>query len=218
MAAAPCTRLVETLLPGGQTMRRMIGLFLGFAAVAAVAPSPATAQEAVATSEDYAVYRAALESLYRGKELAGGLPGGPVVVVRSTSPLEVDQTFRFDPPRMLMGIDSTTVAGVRALHGQRGRLVPDSLHLWMPAVGIEAATRDTLLGRGLPDWNRFDARFGAGATLLSLSRVAYNRDHTQAVVLILRSCGAMCGQGGTLLMHTQGGQWTVQRKISQTSL
>lgn len=43
--------------------------------------------------------------------------------------------------------------------------------------------------------------------LISFSRVAFNRDRSQALFAVSKSCGGLCGGGGTLLATRDKGGW-----------
>ena len=44
--------------------------------------------------------------------------------------------------------------------------------------------------------------------LIGFSRVAFNRDHTQALFGISDSCGGLCGDGGARFARRESGMWT----------
>jgi len=45
--------------------------------------------------------------------------------------------------------------------------------------------------------------------LLTFSRVAFSRDHRQALFAVSDACaGGDCGSGGAVYAHKDGGQWT----------
>ena len=187
-------------------------------ALAALAPSAACAQLVDATSEDYAVYRAAVSALL-ARSSSAGLPDGVTVVAARTQPLLAEETFRLIPPRLMADIDPGTVEGVRAVEGQGGRVAADSLAL--PGAFRELAPQadDSMFVEPkdiFVSWRRFHERFGTDAVRLTVSRVGFNRDHTQAVVHVRRMCDGLCGYGETLLMQKQDGRWSVQRAISVT--
>jgi hypothetical protein len=43
---------------------------------------------------------------------------------------------------------------------------------------------------------------------VGFSRVAFNRDHTEALFAISDSCGGECGSGGALRAHRENGKWS----------
>lgn len=190
-------------------MRR---LYLLLPLLAAFAPT-AAAQYAQATSEDYAVYRAALQAEPWRRLLPTS--SAPIVVDRETYPLVAEVVFFHQPMRVREGIDSSTVDAMRDMHGEPGRLSADSLGL-PRSVEISAEANDSLFASAdttVRGWDRFHARFGAGARTLSLSRVAFNRDHTQAIVDVTERCEGRCGHAETLLLDQKDGHWVVARQI-----
>ena len=42
---------------------------------------------------------------------------------------------------------------------------------------------------------------------ISFSRVAFNRQHNEALLSVSDLCGGLCGHGGALIAHKEHGQW-----------
>jgi hypothetical protein len=59
----------------------------------------------------------------------------------------------------------------------------------------------------------FDARFPANYGVLTFSRVAFNRDLTEAFFYTEHLCG-MCGEGKFVFMRKAGGKWVVDSTAS----
>jgi hypothetical protein len=74
----------------------------------------------------------------------------------------------------------------------------------------------------LDDWGRSPEPPPTGAyRLLNFSRVAFDRQHTQALFLVNDSCGGECGIGGAVLARKVDGRWIFEdggcRSIAMSS-
>jgi hypothetical protein len=128
------------------------------------------------------------------------------------------QFFSELPPAELRDIDSTTLGAIREMGGTEGVISADSLGLRGPYVELSPATHDSLFARGvIRGWERLHRRFGEHVSIFSVSRVAFNRDHTQAVVQLADLCASLCGHGEYLLMEKHDGTWDVKRVIMPMS-
>jgi hypothetical protein len=48
---------------------------------------------------------------------------------------------------------------------------------------------------------------GSASGLLTLSEIAFDRDHRYAVMAYGFTCGGLCGEGGTLVFEKRDGEW-----------
>jgi hypothetical protein len=61
-------------------------------------------------------------------------------------------------------------------------------------------------------WRAFYQRFPRSQGLVTFSRVGFNAARTQAVVLVTRGCGGLCGMGNVVLLDRDpAGRWRVVR-------
>lgn len=58
-------------------------------------------------------------------------------------------------------------------------------------------------------WKNFFAKYPNSAGILLVSRIGFNRDHTEAIVYAGKSCGTLCGEGYYVRLVKIGEHWTV---------
>ena len=128
--------------------------------------------ETVVMCEDYSLYRLALDSLSRGTE------GRPLIAI--------SETIR---GLAIMRGDPTVPDAIRAEFTASSD-VPCVLHLdsLRLAIPITLLSPDSLSAVGARD----------GQDVVQLSRVAYSRDSSLAVVFVDHRCGGLCGTGLTI--------------------
>lgn len=75
----------------------------------------------------------------------------------------------------------------------------------------EEARRLVPVKDGIPDFNPMHEKYPEASGVLTLSRVGFNRDMTEALVEVDRgSCGLGCGEGAFVLLAREGGRWKVR--------
>src|SRR5262249_46763205 len=57
---------------------------------------------------------------------------------------------------------------------------------------------------GTGGWPGFYKRYPKSAGYIELSRVGFNRDHSQALQYIARTCGGLCGEGYYVILGKEG--------------
>ena len=60
-------------------------------------------------------------------------------------------------------------------------------------------------------WTDFYKRFPGSTGLVSLSKIGFNDDHTQALVYVANVCGGLCGSGDFVVLKKVHGRWVVER-------
>ena len=60
-------------------------------------------------------------------------------------------------------------------------------------------------------WARFYRQFPGSTGLVSLSRIGFNDDHTEALVYVAHTCGSLCGSGEFVILKKTQGHWTIDR-------
>jgi hypothetical protein len=50
--------------------------------------------------------------------------------------------------------------------------------------------------------------------LIAFSRVAFNKDRTEAFFAVSNSCGGLCGGGGPLIANRQNGEWVFRSNLA----
>lgn len=72
---------------------------------------------------------------------------------------------------------------------------------------------DALFKEGAGGWEAFHKKFPKSNGILTLSRVGFNAEKTQALVYKGWSCGGLCGGGGYTLLTKKKGVWVVGRGV-----
>jgi len=123
-----------------------------------------------------------------------------------------DQTFVFDPIqnkcdaalRKIDGVSKTMVKQLHALGNADYPLDVESNNLRLPWP------------YRVLDPRRLPARAPGKVHIVSFSRIAFSRDHTQALFAVGDSCGGECGGGGPVLASKPGNIWQFRRLESCT--
>ena len=97
-------------------------------------------------------------------------------------------------------------------------LEPGSLR-WIGSISprIEFLSEDEI-DRIFPEdasvypWTDFYKRFPGSSGLVSLSKIGFNNDHTQAIVYVANVCGGLCGSGEFVVLKKVRGRWVVDRR------
>jgi hypothetical protein len=63
---------------------------------------------------------------------------------------------------------------------------------------------------GMNGWTQMRQRYSNSHGVLTLSRVGFNKEHTQAFVCVGFATDFTAGSGGYLLLQRTGGQWTMK--------
>jgi hypothetical protein len=120
------------------------------------------------------------------------------------------------PPGQMSGLQDTTVAFVASMaFGDQ----PNPLKLNIPAyhgrklpaevialTNENAVTRIAAAGKSLDSRMKSSFRF-------TLSEIAFDSKHEQAVFIFAALCGCKGGQGGTVLYELKNGRWELQRPM-----
>ena len=59
-------------------------------------------------------------------------------------------------------------------------------------------------------WRGFYQKHPHASGLITLSRIGFNRDHTEAFVYDTYSCGGLCGEGNYVVLKKVGSVWRIQ--------
>ncbi|HEY0322992.1 MAG TPA: hypothetical protein VGC66_18700 [Pyrinomonadaceae bacterium] len=65
-------------------------------------------------------------------------------------------------------------------------------------------------------WEAFHRKYPKSNGFLTLSRVGFNADKTQALVYKGWSCGGLCGGGAYILLRKKNGVWVVGQSVGPT--
>ena len=164
--------------------------------------------------EEYAVYAAVISELYVRPETK--------IIVISPPTMANDQPFR-SLFKEFSSLSPTTIRDFDDKNNAPHALKP-LFQLTVPAVLLsEEAQRDVFQHRAersaeadKADWQRFYERYPTAPGILSFSRVGFNPQRTQALVLVGLSSGAFCvgprnacWASQYVLLTKQQGTWTV---------
>ncbi len=167
-----------------------------------------------------AVYHAVLDTLY---SLFGERPGVIVIFNRygHVDPLNATQTRELDP---------TTVAAYEVVPADEDSL-PTDFRYRLPTrilttdqlqrleiegipLAKKAAAQPNLEGI-TPLWRAFAKKYPLAWGYVRMSRVAFNRDRTEALVHTSHHCGEMCLSRATWVVKRASGSWTIVKRIVQ---
>ena len=159
------------------------------------------------SADEIAVYKAVLRTL--GKETS-------LNVSSKTHPLDPSaQTTGFDRPGCLAGIQLENLSSAshayheldtKALPSQAMRIVDPKAQ--EKIVQSNDPSRTIRQGKTVKD--AVAAAFSTG--LLSLSEIAFDKEHRFAAVRYRFSCGSLCGHGSTLVLKQVDGEWEKLRE------
>jgi hypothetical protein len=66
---------------------------------------------------------------------------------------------------------------------------------------------------GNPDgWETFHRRYPTANGMITLSRVGFNEDRSQALIFVGYGCGWLCGGGDYVLLKKKDGAWKIEAK------
>ncbi len=161
-------------------------------------------------SEDAAVYRAVLDSMF--------IPRRPnritqLVILDSTSTLRrenlVPDVFR--GLYQLAGVDSAAIDdfATRNLAAHSLKYLP-TLGLTFPIVLVPRESLRTL-PREDPDkyWDAFYKRYPGSSGSISFSAIGYGANGNTALLMVDQGCGSLCGAGHNVVVKREGGRWRI---------
>jgi hypothetical protein len=62
-------------------------------------------------------------------------------------------------------------------------------------------------------WGEYYRRFPGSQGVLTLSRVGFNAERTQAPFFFSNQCGGLCGAGRYVVMEKRGSDWVIRKEI-----
>jgi hypothetical protein len=164
------------------------------------------------------IYRAVLDSLY---SFYGERPR--TVVISDQHPA----TQGGLPPHE-SHVDSTTIAAYNFFSDISDRMNP-TFSYRTPLSVLSNESRQALVREGVPlereanlhfaneetsgFWLAFRNHFPGAWGYVELSRIAFNFEHTQALVLAVHRCGSSCESGDTWLLRRDGERWSIAERM-----
>lgn len=158
--------------------------------------------------EEYAVYAAVLKEAFIGKGTKR------LVIERHTS---IDDLAHRDPNQMLerlSPLSKQTVEDFKSKNRQSYEL-KNKFNLQVEINFLtEDDVRELFKKRdGQQDgWKLFRQKYPAAGSIITLSRVGFNAERTQALMFVAHVCGRLCGQGNYILLNKNEGEWKVEKK------
>jgi hypothetical protein len=201
-------------------MRRYVRLsilisLLGGLALAHYVKPPASRDAKPATSgdvpdgEEYAVYAALLKEMFVRKETK------QLVVKKHTL---VDDLSVGDPAltAKFATLSQRTVDDFKSRNEQSYEL-NDQFNLGVKINFISREELDKLFPspprEGAPDgWETFNQRFPTAYAIITLSRVGFNEDRSQALIFVAFGCGWLCGEGNYVFLTKKDRAWKIEAK------
>lgn len=62
-------------------------------------------------------------------------------------------------------------------------------------------------------WEVFHKKYPTADAIITLSRVGFNKDKSQALMFVAHSCGWLCGEGNYILLVNKADGWKVEKKL-----
>ena len=162
------------------------------------------------------VYATVLEKLY---SLYGELPGLVVLTDRRGAPW-------IELPQHRSRIDSSTIASYRFSIQQRDAVRPVFKSVlpikWISDTALKdleragaplAAAAVRRIDEQHPLWLAFHKKFPDAWGYTSMTRVGFNRDHTEAMVYSNHECGSQCGNSDFWFLERKGDNWYIVERI-----
>lgn len=162
-------------------------------------PSPSHCED----EDDLAVYRAIL---------SGPRYSGSKIVVEEMSGRGGSIVYDMLNKEQVKGTSAMAIRNFK-----RWNLAPESLR-WIgeisPRIEFLSSEEEGQIFIGdMPGegWSRFYQRYPGSGGLVSLSRIGFNDDHTEALVYVAHTCGSLCGSGEFVILKKDHGRWTIDR-------
>jgi len=108
-------------------------------------------------------------------------------------------------------LQQTTIDAFREVNVGQASLRP-SFHI---AINYALLDFDQLnsIPKGGDWWGEFYRRFPGSEGILTLSRVGFNAERTQALFYFSNRCGGLCGAGSYVVMEKRGSDWVISKEI-----
>lgn len=191
-------------------------------------PQPSTAAKRAEPfqieDEEYAVYSALINKDLKdseGQERRKDAGERVLIINESTSLWEgfvVDESKNFfeELKRSSQELQPETVNDLQVKSNDTSKLERKFSikikYLLVKDEEIDALFKDDVMG----GWEAFHRKYPKSSGFLTLSRVGFNEDKTQALVYKGWSCGGLCGGGSYILLTKKKGVWVVGPGIGPT--
>jgi hypothetical protein len=164
-------------------------------------PEPDT----MSTAEEYAVYSAVIESMFKNEEIA---------IVDHTSVQDYfGRRLRKDYQYFISALEGIEKETIDDFYTKNAKSYPltnnfpmDAEVVFVSEEELEAALDDSL------DWDEFYTQHPVSDGIVIFSRVGFNSDVTQALLYVGKIEGKTLGIGYYILVTKIDGQWQITRK------
>ena len=126
-----------------------------------------------------------------------------------------------ETPEGMAGLNK--VPGLKTAHSQvyhaflNANLHPRSFHrsftLPIPYQILASSEMDSIFGTPGDTWGHYYEKYPNSGGFVSLSRVGFNSDGSQAAFYISNHCGGLCGGGYFVIMEKVNSNWKVVQEV-----
>jgi hypothetical protein len=152
--------------------------------------------------EEYAVYSAVITQMY--------VPTKVIVLRNEVAVVGSDTPFRPLLNR-LTSLSRATMndydAKNKAPHPLRPLFTLPNPYVLIGQEEIDAVYQDQGAG-----WKRFAEKYPGAPGIITVSRVGFNAQRTQALLLLGQGCGTRCGRGLYVLLVKKHGTWEIAQE------
>lgn len=185
--------------------------------IATQAPTKTQLPSIDAQGEDYLIYSIVLDQMFAKSNTQRIVIGDYTMM--SFPPIMMGMTSFGDP---LKGIRQTICKDTLADYDEKRKLpvhLESKFLTGIPVVLISEAERNRIFGINQEGEKQTAARDGMqelrrlypnSQGFMSLSRVGFNKDATQAIVYLGNVCGGLCGSGQFFLLAKDNGKWKIK--------
>jgi hypothetical protein len=173
-----------------------------------VAPSPTEA----CTSDDYAIYAAALTDLYGKQKI------GRVVLIDQTSMgvppgMAAMTQFGGKAQPLLKDFSKEARDDFDARNKTHATIEADKLKSSFEIVLLDAETARKSV-EGPSGWKNFRERYPNSPGMTLVSRPGTDGVHSHALLYVGNSCDMLCGGGTLIFLNKENGEWKVANKVA----
>jgi hypothetical protein len=172
------------------------------------APARPASTQSSPDPEEYAVYGALLKDMFIGKETKR------LIVEQDTAVGDYSDSDPASLLERLTPLTRETVEDFRARNAQPSEL-SDKFGL---EVTINFISKDEIKkifekrDDKYDGWEAFRKKYPGAGSIITLSRVGFSQDKSQALIFVGYQCDWLCGQGNYILLTKKGGDWKVEKK------
>jgi hypothetical protein len=171
-------------------------------------PAVQTIAQPAPEREEYVVYAALLKEMFIGKETK------QLVIERYTA---VNDSSNSEPDtfiEQLSPLMKETTSDYKEKNKQSVEL-SDRFEL---KVKLNFLSRDELKrifekrDEKYDGWKAFRQKYPGAGEIITLSRVGFNPDKSQALIFVGYQCDWLCGEGNYILLTKRDGEWKIEKK------